>query len=372
MKKVLKNYQHARSETFKNHPLGCLVRHEIKRNLIAEAKLDLSKYHVAGSIGIGKWAEVPWISIFIKNLTTSATRGYYIVYLFNADGSGLYVSLNQGWTYFKEKYGTKLGKAKIQKTASIIREKLNTIPRKMDLLNISLKGEGDLAKGYELGHICGRYYDISNLQDEEAIISDLQALLITYIELEGFIGNRSIEQFNDFILLKEDGLFLEDGDNEEKYQLATQQFIVSEGIVGGYEVNIKRERPDPIFNKGGQKQWSRNAGLASKAMMLSNYTCEIDRSHKTFISKSTNKPYVESHHLVPIAKQEEFRYDLDQLANIISLCPLCHRLIHLGKDEEKEELLKKLFEQRKEQLNRVGIEITFSDLKTLYGIPKYF
>ncbi|AZV48704.1 DUF3578 domain-containing protein [Bacillus halotolerans] len=372
MKKVLKNYQHARSETFKNHPLGYLVRHEIKRNLIAEAKLDLSKYHVAGSIGIGKWAEVPWISIFIKNLTTSATRGYYIVYLFNADGSGLYVSLNQGWTYFKEKYGTKLGKAKIQKTASIIREKLNTIPRKMNLLNISLKGEGDLAKGYELGHICGRYYDISNLQDEEAIISDLQALLITYIELEGFIGNRSIEQFNDFILLKEDGLFLEDGDNEEKYQLATQQFIVSEGIVGGYEVNIKRERPDPIFNKGGQKQWSRNAGLASKAMMLSNYTCEIDRSHKTFISKSTNKPYVESHHLVPIAKQEEFRYDLDQLANIISLCPLCHRLIHLGKDEEKEELLKKLFEQRKEQLNRVGIEITFSDLKTLYGIPKYF
>ncbi|MDI5789132.1 DUF3578 domain-containing protein [Bacillus licheniformis] len=39
---------------------------------------------------------------FLKNLTTSATRGYYIVYLFSADGSGVYVSLNQGWTYFKE------------------------------------------------------------------------------------------------------------------------------------------------------------------------------------------------------------------------------------------------------------------------------
>lgn len=50
-----------------------------------------------------------------------------------------------------EKYGTKIGRAKIQKTASIIREKLNTIPQNMNLSNIDLKGEGDLARGYELG-----------------------------------------------------------------------------------------------------------------------------------------------------------------------------------------------------------------------------
>lgn len=103
------------------------------------------------------------------------------------------------------------------------------------------------------------------------------------------------------------------------------------------------------------------------AMMISNYTCEIDDSHKTFISNSTNKPFVECHHLVPIAKQDEFQYDLDQLENLVSLCPLCHRIIHLGRDEDKETLLKKLFDQRKDQLKRIGIEITFSDLKEMYG-----
>ncbi|MBD8889324.1 MULTISPECIES: MrcB family domain-containing protein [Bacillus] len=367
MIKVITEYHKAKRELFKDHPLGTLVRHKIKESLFKDAELDLKIYHIVGSVGQGRWAEVPWISIFIKNLTISATRGYYIVYLFNADGSGFYVSLNQGWTYFKDKYGTKLGKEKIKKTASIIRGKLNTIPRNMNLLNIDLKGNGDLARGYELGHICGRYYDVSNIPSKEEFIIDLQNLLITYKEIEGLIGKRSIEQFNDFILLQEDGVFTDETTNEEEYQLAIQHFIISESVKKSYEVNQKKVRPEPIYNKGGQKQWTRNASLASMAMMLSNYTCEIDDSHKTFISKSTNKPFVECHHLVPIAKQGEFQYDLDQLENMVSLCPLCHRLIHLGRDEDKETLLKKLFDQRKDQLKRIGIEITFSDLKEMYG-----
>ncbi|AGE62545.1 hypothetical protein C663_0702 [Bacillus subtilis XF-1] len=47
-------------------------------------------------------------------------------------------------------------------------------------------------------------------------------------EIEGLIGKRSIEQFNDFILLQEDGLYMEDTNNEEEYQLAVQHFIISE------------------------------------------------------------------------------------------------------------------------------------------------
>ncbi|ETB72596.1 hypothetical protein A943_04165 [Bacillus sp. CPSM8] len=129
-----------------------LICHEIKDTLFKVVDLDPNIYHVAGSVGKGRWAEIPWVSIFLKNLTTSATRGYYIVYLFRADGSGVYVSFNQGWTYFKEKCGTKIGREKIQKTASIIREKLNTIHQYMNLTNIDLKSEGDLARGYELGN----------------------------------------------------------------------------------------------------------------------------------------------------------------------------------------------------------------------------
>ncbi|MED4116304.1 MrcB family domain-containing protein [Priestia megaterium] len=368
MKSVVTEYQKAKTERFKGHSIGEIFRNKMKEALIKEANLDPNIYRLVGSVGQGQWAEIPWLCIFIKDLTISATRGYYIVYLFNADGSGLYISLNQGWTYFKDKYGTKIGREKIRKTASIVRDKLHTVPHNMNLLNIDLKGKGDLAKGYELGHIWGRYYDVDNLPSEEEIIRDLQGLLLTYREVVGLIGNRSIEQFNDYILLNEDGLYLEDGASEGEFQLAVQKSVVSKKPQDIYEEEKKKDRPDPIVNKGGKKQWIRNVAKASKALMLSNYTCEIDSSHETFISKSTNMPYVESHHLIPMGKQGEFQYDLDQLANLISLCPLCHRLIHLGTDADKEKLLRKLYDQRKERLENIGIEINFSELKRVYGI----
>lgn len=368
IRNILTEYQQAKTEDFKGHPMGQILRSKIKEALIKEASLNSNIYYVAGSVGISRWAEIPWLCIFIKDLTISATRGYYIVYLFHADGSGLYISLNQGWTYFKEKYGTKIGREKIRKTASIVRDKLNTVPHNMKLSNIDLKGKGDLAKGYELGHICGRYYDIDNLPSEEEIINDLQGLLLTYREVIGLIGKRSIEQFNDYILLYEDGLYPEDKFSEEEFQLAVQKSAVSKKPQDVYEEEKKKVRPEPLVNKGGKKQWIRNAAKASKALMFSNYTCEIDSSHETFISKSTNMPYVESHHLIPMGKQGEFQYDLDQLANLISLCPLCHRLIHLGTDADKEKLLRKLYDQRKERLENIGIEINFSELKRVYGI----
>lgn len=368
MESILTEYQQAKTEEVKGHPLSELVRIQMKETLFKEAGLDPNIYHVVGSVGKGQWAEIPWVSIFIRNLTISATKGYYIVYLFNADGSGVYVSLNQGWTYFKEKYRKKLGREKIRKTASVVRENLNIVPHKMDLLTIDLKGRGDLAEGYELGHICGRFYDAEHLPSSEEILQDLQGLLLTYKELEGLIGKRSIEQFNDYILLHEDGLFIENEKSEEEYQLAVQESLPSEQSDDSHEVDQKKERPEPTVNKGGQKQWTRNAVTASKALMFSNYTCEMDPSHGTFISKSTNMPYMESHHLIPMAKQEDFPYDLDQLANLISLCPVCHRLIHLGKDEEKEKLLRTLFDKRRERLENIGIEITFTDLKRVYGI----
>lgn len=196
---------------------------------------------------------------------------------------------------------------------------------------------------------------------------DLQGLLLSYKEIEGLIGNRSIEQFNDYILLNEDGLFLENDLNEEEFQQVVQELtIIKDSEI--IEDEQKRVRPEPIVNKDGGIQWSRNAVTASKALKLSNYKCEIDLSHSTFISKSTNMPYVESHHLIPLAKQEDFQYDLDQLANLISLCPNCHRLVHLGIDEDKEELLRKLFELRRERLESIGIEVTFSQLKSVYDI----
>lgn len=111
LKYILENYKKARTILFKNIEMGNHVRNVVK-NMIAEgADLDEKRYFIVGSVGQGQWAEIPWVSLFISDITTTATKGYYIVYLFKIDMSGVYISLNH-------KYGTKLGREKIKSTAN--------------------------------------------------------------------------------------------------------------------------------------------------------------------------------------------------------------------------------------------------------------
>lgn len=101
---------------------------------------------------------------------------------------------------------------------------------------------------------------------------------------------------------------------------------------------------------------------------IANYKCELDNEHITFTSKSTNNPYVEAHHLIPFSKRNKFDVNIDILENLVSLCPNCHRKIHLSKDDEKIKLLESLYEKRKEQLNNELIEIDKEQLFSFYNI----
>ncbi len=63
---------------------------------------------------MGQWTHFPWIAIFDIDITTSAQRGFYPVYLFTEDmRGGVYLSLNQGWTYFKGEIWNEVEELKI-------------------------------------------------------------------------------------------------------------------------------------------------------------------------------------------------------------------------------------------------------------------
>ena len=61
---------------------------------------------------------------------------------------------------------------------------------------------------------------------------------------------------------------------------------------------------------------------------------------------------------------DDFSVSLDVPANIVSLCSNCHNEIHYGKNYEQ--LLERLYEQRKDLLQKVGIDITLEELKEMY------
>lgn len=376
LKYILENYLEASSESSKDHEMGNHVRNVIKNIIAKEAELVENRFFIAGSVGQGQWAEIPWISIFIRDITTTATQGYYIVYLFKADMSGVYISLNQGWTYFKKKYKTKLGRKKIKSTADIIRRELNITPVNMNATEINLGGRGDLAQGYENGHIYGRLYTADNLPSSKELISDLKELLASYKEIEYLIGNRSVDQFNDYLLLSDDGHYLEEEQEQEEDYQDIVQLVFSKKMnefenISARELeseDIPLPKPEPIFDKSKKKRWPRDAQVAAKALHLSKYKCAYDDSHSSFTSKVTGKRYLEMHHLVPMKYQEDFDVRLDRVAQLLALCPTCHRQIHHGTDEEKEQILRKLFYNRREKLEAIGIEIGFKELCKMYNI----
>lgn len=113
------------------------------------------------------------------------------------------------------------------------------------------------------------------------------------------------------------------------------------------------------------KSWKRNKIIAAQSLEFANYTCECNISHETFVSASNGRPYMEGHHLIPIKFQENFDVSLDVYANIICLCPICHRMLHYGLHSERKYAADKLFENRKERLLHSGIDISRSEFDQL-------
>ncbi len=126
--------------------------------------------------------------------------------------------------------------------------------------------------------------------------------------------------------------------------------------------------PEPLANKYAKSvEKKRDPQKAANAKAQANYLCEFGKNHQTFKAKSNNENYVEAHHLVPIQLQPRFFYSLDIEANIVALCPICHRRIHHATNEEKREIITKLYNDRIERLKKCNIYIELEDLINFYS-----
>ncbi len=114
-------------------------------------------------------------------------------------------------------------------------------------------------------------------------------------------------------------------------------------------------------------RFQRNNSLALQALENANYECEYNPNHTTFISPITQKNFMEAHHLIPLAFQKNHMHSLDNIGNIYSLCPICHRGIHYGDSQTKKIILEKLYYSRNVFFeNQLGTD--FGKLCSYYGI----
>lgn len=106
-----------------------------------------------------------------------------------------------------------------------------------------------------------------------------------------------------------------------------------------------------------QNIWNRSSILRRQALALAGFSCEINKAHESFIAEKTGEPYMEGHHAIPMQFQSLFPHSLDIYANIVCLCPICHRKIHYGLKNDRKEMICKIYEDRAERLDNSGIKI---------------
>ena len=103
----------------------------------------------------------------------------------------------------------------------------------------------------------------------------------------------------------------------------------------------------------------------------SNFLCEADPSHQTFMT-SKGVPYMEGHHLIPCTAKNAKTFwkrvgkSIDCVENIVCLCPTCHRKIHFGSEAEKRSIIKLLYNKQHSKLKKAGLDISEKEIIGLY------
>lgn len=125
------------------------------------------------------------------------------------------------------------------------------------------------------------------------------------------------------------------------------------------------EVPAPMQQNKRSEIWKRSSIIKIQTIEAAGYKCEINSEHTTFTAKSTGHPYMEGHHVVPLKFQNKFSKNLDIYANVVCLCPVCHRLLHYGVEREKQIAVDKIYYERADRLAASGIRMDKNDLKKM-------
>ncbi len=168
---VLENYASARTENFSNHHLALFIRNTFP-SYLSRLTDEPERYTFSGSAGKGNWARAPWIAVFDVLITHSAQSGYYPVYLFREDFTGIYWGLNQGVTEAKEHYRSD-AKTALAAKAVDYRAQVHGLTNNFSEQEIDLHASGstNLSSYYEAGNICAKFYSAQALPSENTLVN---------------------------------------------------------------------------------------------------------------------------------------------------------------------------------------------------------
>ena len=298
LREVLERYLTEKEQSFAGNELAQKLRREFPK-VLYQLLSDKARYKVSGSAGQGQWTDCPWIAIFDILVTKTPQSGYYPVFLFKADMSGVYLSLNQGVTEVKELY-KRTAKDVLELSASNYRAKIDI--EEKDVLEIDLVSRTSNARLYTSGNIVARYYSANDLPNAEELKADIFYYLKLYEELA----------FNDPAF------------NEEQNLTATEK--------KQYRFHYRVER---------------NADISKKVKKAKGYTCEACNFNFEDKYGELGREFIEAHHLIPISSLDPGTFQVNLKKDFAVLCSNCHKMIHKLEDASDIKRLRRIIKQNR-------------------------
>jgi len=304
LSRILTEFHQAREQTFGGNATANFIRTAGRTSLQQGLGTQYDNLKCYASAGAGNWATVPWLAVFDPIVTTSATQGYYLVYLFSATEPVVYLSLNQGATAVKEEFKGSMYRV-LQDRALLIVNRLQDFARDFDTSSIDLGSKQELPRGYVAGHAFGRRYDLHALPPEEKLQADLLRMVKAYLTLTYRGGlDPSLDSF--------DSSVAEDFDTTglDKSQIVQE--------TRRYKLHRRIER---------------NSKGAEKAKAYHGTTCQACCFDFEKQYGSIGRNFIEAHHLKPLGQLAEgVVVDYDVVSDFAVLCANCHRMIHRTND----------------------------------------
>lgn len=234
--KILNEYVPAKKETFAGHQMGSFFRTDIPLAIYGTGIVSSGPYLITGSVGQGNWAMIPWVCIFDRKITNTATKGIYIVYLLSKDGKSLYLSFNQGCTDIRKNNSKKDTIRIMHAKAEAIRKQIDN--RGFHADNDAKLGDGltELGELYQEGMIFYKEYRKGNVPDESELQDDLRRMMDIYTE---YVNGK---QEDSTVIEKEEGeeqLSTKETLESIKNYIAAKGFTFDEGLVENYYLSLK-------------------------------------------------------------------------------------------------------------------------------------
>jgi len=302
---VLDGYLDAKRQPFAGNPMADMLRKSFPTEIYKTGFINPVKFVVTGGPGQGNWASVPWVGIFNSKITTNATKGVYIVYLFSSDCESVYLTLNQGCTELKRNFG----KAKAVETMRAVAEQaIESIHSRGFSTgdHINLNDTHELPYLYERGTIFYKEYKKGQIPPNEILISDLRKMVDIYDEWiskgtkvvggeSGMTITESVDKIKEYIKAK--GFTYEDGLIENFYlSLKSKPFVILAGTSGTGKTKLAKLFAESINAKYKlvpvRPDWSDSSDLFGHMDLNGNFIEGTITSFVKNASLNMDKPHI--------------------------------------------------------------------------------